>query len=217
MKILDEEGIIYEYKKQMRIIELINGSQFIFMGLDDPEKLKSITDICSVWIEEASEISIDEYRQVDLRLRGEIPSYKQIVCTLNPVPSGRWILEIMAEKDESDVYYKVYTYQDNPFLDEEYEKALKSITDDVYKKIYLHGEWGERNTHMIYTNYIPFFLENIEYDCYGLDFGYNNPTALVGIKKYKDGFYVDEIIYKTHLLTNDLIELMKNKKVKGKI
>ena len=48
-----------------------NGATAISTGLDDVEKLKSIAGINRIWIEEASEISLEDFKQLDLRLRGK--------------------------------------------------------------------------------------------------------------------------------------------------
>ena len=58
-------------------IELINGSVFLFKGLDDSEKIKSIVDITDIVIEEATEITLDDFTQLNLRLRSKDP-YNQI-------------------------------------------------------------------------------------------------------------------------------------------
>ena len=50
-------------------IELPNGSIFIFKGLDDPEKIKSIDGITDVVIEEGTELTEDDFTQLNLRLR----------------------------------------------------------------------------------------------------------------------------------------------------
>lgn len=50
-------------------IELPNGSCFLCMGLDDPEKIKSITGITDAWLEEATEFTVDDFSQIDLRIR----------------------------------------------------------------------------------------------------------------------------------------------------
>ena len=52
----------FQIKEQCKInlstftIELPNGSIFLFKGLDDSEKIKSITNITDIWIEEATEL-----------------------------------------------------------------------------------------------------------------------------------------------------------------
>ena len=61
------------------------GSQFMFSGLDDVEKLKSIEGVTSIWFEEASEGLQDDFEQLDLRLRGDHGCLKQITLTFNPI------------------------------------------------------------------------------------------------------------------------------------
>ena len=59
-------------------IELPNGAQFIFKGLDNPEKIKSIKGVSDVVMEEASEFTLDDYTQLTLRLRDKKHKQKQI-------------------------------------------------------------------------------------------------------------------------------------------
>ena len=151
--ILNDEGIPYKENRSERTIKIF-GSEIIFTGLDDPEKMKSIKGITSVWIEEASEINRDELIQIDLRLRGDTPSYKQIALTFNPVVGALWIKDFIASRPAAEVYIRRYTIADNPFIDDEYKKILNEIDDENYRRIYLHGEWGFI-TNAIYTNWSP--------------------------------------------------------------
>lgn len=68
-----------------------NGSEFLSYGLDDPEKLKSIKDPTGFWIEEATETEEDDIRQVNLRMRGNVSDYFQIILTFNPKDAEHWI------------------------------------------------------------------------------------------------------------------------------
>jgi phage terminase large subunit len=66
-------------------INHINGAQTIFSGLDDVEKLKSIFDITSVWVEEADQVQEKDINELDRRLRGYKDGQMQIYMTFNPV------------------------------------------------------------------------------------------------------------------------------------
>ena len=70
-------------------IKLINGSVILFKGLDNAEKIKSIADITDIFIEEATELSLDDYTQLNLRLRSKEP-YNQIHLAFNPVSKVNW-------------------------------------------------------------------------------------------------------------------------------
>ena len=73
------------------VIRFGNGSEILFSGLDDVEKLKSIYAITGIWIEEASELLEGDFNQLDIRLRGETRYYKQIIVTFNPVSVTHWL------------------------------------------------------------------------------------------------------------------------------
>mgnify|MGYP002508345844 CR=1 FL=1 len=66
-------------------IKFQNGSEILFAGLDDVEKLKSIYDITGIWIEEASELLEGDFNQLDIRLRTVTPYYLQIILSFNPI------------------------------------------------------------------------------------------------------------------------------------
>ena len=87
----------------------LNGSQIIFAGLDDVEKLKSIDNITMMWIEEASEINQADFHQLDLRLRGATKYYKQIIFTFNPVDINHWLKKRFFDVPYNNVTCLLYT------------------------------------------------------------------------------------------------------------
>ena len=128
-------------------ISCANGNSVIFKGLDDTEKLKSITfpkgELTDIWIEEASEILEEDFNQLDVRLRGK-GSHKQMVLTFNPVSVLHWLkLRFFDRKDPRALVLKS-TYKDNQFLDEDYKRTLEGYkdTDPYYYSVYCLGEWG---------------------------------------------------------------------------
>lgn len=128
-------------------ISCANGNSVIFKGLDDTEKLKSITfpkgELTDIWIEEASEILEEDFNQLDVRLRGK-GAHKQMVLTFNPVSVLHWLkLRFFDRKDPRAVVLKS-TYKDNQFLDEDYKRTLEGYkdTDPYYYSVYCLGEWG---------------------------------------------------------------------------
>lgn len=78
-------------KTDMNIIFKPNGSELIASGMDDVEKLKSITGITGTWGEEATEIEEDDFKQIDLRMRGNTKYYKQHIFTYNPIDYEHWL------------------------------------------------------------------------------------------------------------------------------
>ncbi len=128
-------------------ITCINGSEVIFKGLDDPEKLKSVTfpsgELTDIWIEEASELSEGQFNQLDLRLRGQGPS-KQITLTFNPISSVHWLKRRFFDSPDPRARVLKTTYKDNLFLDEDYRRTLEGYreSDPYYYQVYCLGEWG---------------------------------------------------------------------------
>lgn len=81
----------FKVQKSTMDITCINGNQLIASGLDDVEKLKSISGITSIWIEEATELEEEDSKQLDLRLRGVTQNYKQIIYSYNPIDIDHWL------------------------------------------------------------------------------------------------------------------------------
>ena len=171
-------------------ITLPNGSQFLCMGLDDPEKIKSITGLTDAWMEEATEFTLDDFSQVNLRVRDPNAEDQEIVLSFNPVSKANWCyLQFFADNPELEEFRKtvkvVHTnYLDNPHLPQEYIQALllMKATNEVYYKIYALGEFGSLDK-LIYNNWQRMDFDSSKLKgqllC-GLDFGYtNDPTAFV--------------------------------------
>lgn len=131
-------------KSDMTITYRPNGNMILFAGLDDVEKLKSIYDITGIWIEEASEIEPEDFRQLDIRLRGKTQTYKQIIFTFNPVSVTHWLKGEFFDVEKPNTTTLRTTYKDNRFLDDEAKQVLESFkeTDPYFYMVYALGEWG---------------------------------------------------------------------------
>lgn len=137
-------GQLFKINKSELLIECANGNQILFAGLDDVEKLKSISGITGVWIEEASEISSEDFRQLDIRLRGQTVNYKQMMITFNPIDINHWLKKEFFDTKKDNATTIHSTFKDNKFLDAEAIKVLEGfkITDPYYYQVYALGEWG---------------------------------------------------------------------------
>ncbi len=133
-------------KSEMRFIHS-SGNEILLAGLDDVEKLKSIAGITSIWIEEATELEEGDFDQLDLRLRGETPNYKQIMFTYNPISERHWLKSRFHDNPADNFDCLRTTFKDNYFIDDEYRKVLesKAMSDPNLYKIYFEGEWGVEN------------------------------------------------------------------------
>ena len=125
-------------------ISFPNGSEILFAGLDDVEKLKSIYDITGIWIEEASEVTEQEFNQLDIRLRTVFPQYLQMILTFNPISITHWLKRRFFDQKDPRATTHRSTYRDNRFLTEEAARTLEAFrdTDPYYYQVYCLGEWG---------------------------------------------------------------------------
>lgn len=166
-------------------IEIPNGSTFIFKGLDDSEKIKSIEGVSDIVIEEATEITEEDYLQLNLRLRAEA-LHLQIFLMFNPVSKKNWVYKYFFE-NEPPKNCKIIktTYLDNRFLSDEYRLELENLKNrnPAYYRIYCLGEFAtlDKLVFPIHEDRIipKEEVKGLELWC-GLDFGYiNDPSALV--------------------------------------
>ena len=167
-------------------ITMPNGSIFIFKGLDNPEKIKSITGLTDIVIEEATELTQDDFSQLALRLRPpETVACPQIYLMLNPVSKANWVYGYFYLNPPPGCLVVHTTYTDNRFLPKSYCKTLEDMKgrNPAYYRIYVLGEFAtlDKLVFPVITKRLispeearalPLFV--------GLDFGYvNDPTALV--------------------------------------
>ena len=81
---------MFKFKDGVRqIICIPNGAKIDFGGLDDPEKIKGISNYKRVVLDEWSEFTSEDYKQVRKRLRGK--EGQQIITTFNPIKETHWI------------------------------------------------------------------------------------------------------------------------------
>lgn len=188
-------------KTEMLITCQTNGSQIVFAGLDDVEKVKSINPARSVftdiWIEEATEIAYADYKQLDKRLRGISAHFKRMTLSFNPIYREHWIFEEFFDiwdddkrKAESEgLSILKTTYIDNKFLMPEDRAALENETDPYYRNVYTLGNWGVLGD-VIFRNWSVADLTEMKKTAdnilYGLDFGFSSdPCGVVKVYFYK--------------------------------
>jgi len=193
----------------LRITFLPYNSVFVFVGLDDAQKLKSISGVTDVWIEEATEITEKDFDEIDFSIRGSGKVNFQITLSFNPIDALHWIKRRFFDRKDSDVLILKTTYKNNNFLDKNYISRLKKLkdVDEVKYKVFALGEWGVLGN-TIFTNYeiYDFDLEfNRVYN--GLDWGYNDPAAGVKIGFKDNDLYIIDEFYKTEQKTDQLMEL----------
>ena len=140
--------------KAERTITLPNGSQFVFIGLDDEQKLLSINNVSDVFVEEVFECSQELLDQLSLRMRGKAKN-QQIYCCFNPISPHNFLFEFCeGSKQPKSFFYDKSTYKDNPFLSQDYIDALEDLqrTNPNKFRIFGLGEWGVDMDGLVFKN-----------------------------------------------------------------
>lgn len=189
-----------------------------FLSVDDPEKLKS-AEFNYVFMEEANEFRYLDFMTIWMRMSAPTIDTQpnRMYLALNPSEEFSWINQKLIHWDNVQTIKS--TYLDNPFLSKEYRKTLEDLkkTDPELYQIYALGEYATLSN-IIYQNYTidRVFPARFTDEYYGLDFGFNNPAALIHVGDYDKDLYVNEIIYETHLTNPELIDLMAERGVSKK-
>jgi len=212
----------FNINKSDMVITCANGYQILFAGLDDVEKIKSITPqkgvITDIWVEEATETERTDVKQLQKRLRGLSKVKKRLILSFNPILQTHWIYqEYFGNWDDSKNLYQDdelsilrTTYRDNKFLTEDDRAALKNESDPYFKAVYTDGRWGILGA-VIFRNWRVEDCSEIRKvaDKFknGLDFGYGGDPAAAAHtyhdKARKRIYILDELYQKG--LTNDLL------------
>jgi len=205
LDILTKNNISFQLNKTELKITL-GDNDVLFRGLDDPAKIKS-AEYNYEWCEEADELSIEDFRQLNLRLRRKTDLINQIYLSLNPVSSLNWIKTQLVDKKADDIAINHSTYKDNPFLDEIYKEQLEDLInqDDNFYKIYALGEWGVLEN-IIYSKWQTLDEpEKFDDFNFGVDWGFNHPSVIAKIY-WIDGKVVwHEMFYGGGLTQTELV------------
>jgi phage terminase large subunit len=233
-KVISRWGLsqLFDINKTDGTITCRNGYQIIFVGLDDVEKLKSLTPAKGVFtdvrIEEATEVGRDAIKQLLKRQRGgDEGTPKRLVMSFNPILKSHWIYKDyfagIGWADGQHAYagdglsILKTTYKDNRFLTTEDIHDLESETDAYYHSVYTLGNWGILG-HVIFTNWRVEDLADMTAQWTnrrnGLDFGFSSDPAALSVSHYdrmRKTVYLYDELYETGL-TNDMLgERVKEK------
>jgi len=213
---------LFSVNKSEMVITCQNGSQIMFKGLDNAEKLKSIRPrngvITDLLIEEATETNFSDVKQLRRRLRGASDKPKRVILLFNPIMRTHWIFQEyfanvwqdgMKQYRDDNISILHTTYKDNlRFLEREDIKELEDETDQYFHDVYTLGKWGVLGD-LIFKNWKIEDLTDIKnsfnYYDNGLDFGFaNNPSAFIRNSTHNKKIYIIDEFYR-HGMTNDLL------------
>ena len=229
---ISDFGLMYLFKISLgdfTITCLDNNKQIIFKGLDDPEKIKSIRPISGVltdiWIEEATQISYDDFKLLKTRLRGATPFKKRITMSFNPIIKTHWIYKQFFEGFWQDDKQFVQndtlsilktTYKDNSFLTQDDIQRLEAETDPYYRNVYLLGNWGML-AGAVFSNYEVKEFDPDSFGVYrfGLDWGFSCLVGDTQVITDKGNKAIKDIEVGDKVLTRDGYSKVTLKQSKG--
>lgn len=197
-----------------------NGSQIIFTGLDEETKLLSLTNVATIWVEEAYEVPKEIIDQLNLRLRGK-HHYPQLILSFNPISIYSWLYEFINNPPASFIYHHS-TYLDNKFLPQDYIDSLEDlkVRNPQKARIFCYGEWGMDTDGLVFTNWRIAKLNKEElakkYEHRaGLDMGWNDPTAVVESFYDRENrtIYITDEFYKTGQTLEEIYKAIMDMKL----
>jgi phage terminase large subunit len=187
-----------------------SGSKIEFFSADSPDKVRGPRrDV--LFINEANNISYETYTQLAIRTN------EDIYLDYNPVAEF-WVHEEIVNNMDLDTGlpmtefdFLILTYKDNDALPESVVKELESRRKNIgWWRVYGEGQLGEA-TGVIYPRWqqIDQVPEGARLERYGLDFGYSNdPTAIVAIYYYNQGYILDEVLFQKGLSNKQIAETL---------
>ncbi|MHB0967403.1 MAG: PBSX family phage terminase large subunit [Bellilinea sp.] len=227
LKVISEWGVgsLFNVNKSDMLITCTNGYQVIFAGLDDIEKLKSLTPakgaLTDIWVEEATETELATVKQLYKRQRGgDEKTAKRLVLSFNPILQNHWIYEEyfskvawaddQTEYSGDDLSILKTWYIHNEFLTADDVKDLENETDPYYRNVYTLGNWGILGS-VIFTNWrvedLSGMRDQFTNHRNGLDFGFSSDPAAMPVTHYdkmRKTIYIFDELHERGL-TNDLL------------
>lgn len=201
--IMEKYGIYSpdNHTKTEQMYTFPNGSYIEFFSTDNHLKVRGPSR--DIWFaNECNLIDFDTYNQMAMR------TSKNIFIDFNPADEYHWIYDnILTRKD---CYFIQSSYKDNPFLPINQVKDIEMMQfiDKNTWNVFGLGNRGS-SQHLIFPTFQTYNHEITDNYVFGLDFGYNHPSALVKCSKSESNLYLEEILCESHLTTNQLIERIK--------
>lgn len=193
------------FNKNEMVFTFPNGSWIEFFSADSEQKLRGRKrDI--LYVNEANELSSLEWQQLKLR------TTRFSIIDYNPSFSDEhWICAV---NRDPRTYHFITTYHDNPFLEQAVVDEIESLRNKSRNLWQIYGLGLQAVVEGLIFPDIEIVEEVPEYArrhrYRGVDFGYNpDPTAIIDVYPHDGALYLDELCYRTEMLTSDIIRVLK--------
>lgn len=132
-----------------RMLNIINGNQIYFQGVDKIGNIKSFRpdsgNLTDVWYEEADEEEeVGNIRIIDGRIRDEFLK-TSLIISFNPVHRKHWLKDFIEKEITMGDHLVIHsTHWDNKFLSKDYHEKTERLrfTDPYRYQVYCLGKWG---------------------------------------------------------------------------
>ena len=180
------------------------GSNIIeWFSLDLEERVRGRKrDVC--FINEATEISFEEYVQLNLR------TTERMIMDFNPSLWQSWLYDL---ENQPDTFYTIVTYQDNPFLSKIQVEEIEKLQhrDPNLWRVFGLGQKGIPTrvvfSHQQIYDELP---QGAKLLGLGIDIGFNDANTLVRVYKDGDSIYCEELLYLRNTTISDFIYKIKD-------
>ncbi len=180
------------------------GSRIEFFSADSSDKVRGPRRNGDLFMNECNNISFETYTQLAIRTEGDI------FLDYNPVAEFWVNTEVMPKLDHD---FLILTYLDNEGLPETIIKEIESRKENKnFWKVFGLGELGDAEG-KIYKDWkiIDEIPHEARLERYGLDYGYtNDPTSIVAVYKYNEGYILDEITFQKGLANKQIADIILN-------
>ena len=204
-------------------IKFPNGSEIIFLGLDEETKLLSLNNIGCIFIEEVFEVPKAIVEQLNLRLRGNTKN-QQIIMAFNPISKNHWLYDFCEVSPPQSFIYIHSTFRDNPFLNTEYVAELEELykRNPAKARIFCDGCWGVDAEGLVITNWraqefdaMKLAAEGLEHRV-GMDIGWVDKSAIIDTLYDRNNkiIYIFNEFYKSGCQLSELAEAIKDMNLK---
>lgn len=199
----------YHFKSNISEYKFSNGSVIQFRAFDTEGKAKASGKRDRLFINEANHVQWEIAYQLIIRTN-------QVIWFDFNADAEFWAHDEFVGQDDCD--FLKLTYRDNDqtsqsILDEIATARIKAANGANYwinwVKIYADGEIGNL-VGAVFEDWevVDKIPEGAELLGYGLDFGWQVPSALIAVWSFESRYYLDEIIYDSKLSNQDMADMM---------
>jgi len=205
-KILKEHNYWKEsnWAETDKVYTFETGSQIEFFGADQADKLRGGRRD-RLFINECNNVSFQAFEELEVRTR------EFVFLDYNPTGEFWVYTDLIGKRSDSEMI--TLNYLDNEAIDEQTRLSIEQRRNRKdWWQVYGLGMLGELDG-KIYKNWIIIdeLPNDARLECYGLDYGYtNDPTAIVSISKWNNGYVLDEITYQKGLSNKQIADILKN-------